>query len=62
MAKKAKVTDEPQIAKLTEEQVLDIRKDPSRKMDIARKYGVSFWTIRDIKNGKSWGHLHAEKG
>jgi hypothetical protein len=47
-------------AKLTEAQVLDIRRRiASREVQarIAERYGMSPTTITDIKNGKSWRHL-----
>ena len=49
--------------KLTEKQVLEVRqitiKKPKIKMyqEIADKYGVSIYTIRDIIKGKTWKHL-----
>lgn len=41
-------------AKLTESQVIAIRKDGRRHKDIAKEHGVSRATIGDIKSGKSW--------
>jgi hypothetical protein len=47
-------------AKLTEKDVMVIRERYRRKApqkELASRYGVSIWTIRDIVQGKSWGHL-----
>lgn len=44
-------------SKLTEKDVLNIRKEKGLQKDIALKYGVSNITISDIKRGKTWNHL-----
>ena len=46
-------------AKLTEEQVRDIRARCSkdRVTDIARDYNVSQWTISSIKHNRTWKHV-----
>lgn len=43
-------------AKLTEAQVIDIRKAPGKQRDIARTYGVTPATICLIKKGRLWRH------
>lgn len=45
------------LSKLTEAQVMKIVADQRIAKDIAPDYNVSRETIRDIKNGKQWGHL-----
>ena len=49
------------VAKLTEEQVLDIRAAFARgiwtKMDLARQYNVSHRLIRNIVNRTAWKHI-----
>lgn len=44
-------------AKLTEEQVLEIREAVGRHADIAAQYGVERSTVGLIKRGKLWKHL-----
>lgn len=46
---------------LSDEQVLEVfnSKIPYRKL--ARQYGVSYATTRDIKTGRTWSHLTAKK-
>lgn len=44
-------------AKLTELQVIEIRKDNRPGGKIAKDYNISAQTIYDIKNKKSWGHV-----
>ena len=44
-------------AKLTEAQVLAIRKDPRIQTEIAKEYGVANTAISKIKSRKRWGHL-----
>jgi len=43
--------------KLTEEKVLQIRKESGTLMEIAEKYGISFSTVGYIKNKKTWKYL-----
>jgi len=48
-------------AKLTDKQVLEIRekfkaRDYKREI-VAAEYGVSEWTIQNIRSGQSWKHL-----
>jgi Mor family transcriptional regulator len=47
--------------KLTEEQVMDIRKEYAAgnvtALDLAKKYGVTSDTIYRVANGRSWRHL-----
>ena len=48
-------------AMLNEEEVLAIRDDNRMSSrDLAKKYGVSYTTIRSIKTGSSWKHLLKE--
>lgn len=52
------------MAKLTEVEVFEIKNMLANKVsisDLARKYGVSLTTICDIKNGRSWTCVKAEK-
>ena len=44
-------------AKLTEEQVLNIRQDSRHPADIAKEYDVVRSCIINIKNRKRWAHL-----
>jgi group I intron endonuclease len=44
-------------AKLTESQVVEILRDPGKRNDIAKKYGVSPATITGIKNRTKWKHV-----
>ena len=44
-------------AKLTEEQVIDIKKDGRSHEKIGKHYGVSHGTISAIKRGKTWKHV-----
>lgn len=44
-------------AKLTPEQVLEIRAAPSHTRGIARLYGVSYAAISSIRTGRAWKHL-----
>lgn len=44
-------------AKLTERQVLEIRKSSRSHRDIAKMYGVTRECIRDIINRRRWAHL-----
>lgn len=49
-------------AVLDEDAVLDIRAAlaaGASKLSIAKRYGVAHATIRNIANGKTWGHLQA---
>jgi len=49
-------TDKPS-AKLNEDKVRAIRKDPRSQQKIADQYGVARSTISDIKNYKKWKHV-----
>jgi hypothetical protein len=44
-------------AKLTEQQVLEIRSLPGPNRKIAAQYGVSKCTIDEIRSGRTWRHL-----
>lgn len=44
-------------AKLTEQNVVEIRKSRLSQRDIARKFLVSYQLISDIKAGKVWRHV-----
>lgn len=44
-------------AKLTQSNVLAIRADPRKQIEIARHYGISPRQVGRIKRRKSWGHL-----
>lgn len=44
-------------AKLTEQQVLDIRNDTRSLRKIAADYDMNFTTISDIKKRKTWKHI-----
>jgi hypothetical protein len=45
------------MAKLTENQVIKIRKSKNPRKELAIKYGVSICTIGDILNRRSWQHV-----
>lgn len=44
-------------AKLTEQQVLDIRKSKDTTLNLSELYKISETTILNIKNNKTWRHL-----
>ena len=44
-------------AKLTEQQVLDIRKDPRSLRKIAKDYNMDYTTISAIKKRITWKHI-----
>lgn len=44
-------------AKLTEQDVLDIRASAESDSELGRKYGVYATTVRDARMGKKWPHL-----
>lgn len=44
-------------AKLTAEQVLEIRNHKGRKMDMVEKFGISAPTVCDIQKRRSWTHI-----
>jgi hypothetical protein len=44
-------------SKLTNQQVLEIRKDTRRQIDIAAQYGILQTTVSAIKTGQNWRHL-----
>lgn len=44
-------------SKLTERQARLIFADRRHRTEIAAEFGVSIWTVHDIKSGRSWGHL-----
>ena len=44
-------------AKLTEEQVIEIREDKRKQIDIARDYGVSQVNVSSIKRRDSWSTI-----
>ncbi len=48
------------MAKLTEEQVLAIRKDPRPHRVIAKDYGISNRNVSGIKRRETWKHLEEE--
>lgn len=59
-ASKAAMQANPPLAKLTPEDVRQIRllnDDGVKSKDIAEKYGVSYQCIRDIILGKRWSHV-----
>lgn len=45
-------------SKLTELEVIDIKKSPLKTVELAEKYGVNHRTISIIKRGSSWKHLN----
>lgn len=47
-------------AKLTEEQVMEIRRSPLSPSELAPIYGVHRETIRAARDGKKWKHLPSE--
>lgn len=44
-------------AKLTDDQVLEIFQSTDSLAAVARKFGISKWSVRDIKTRKTWGWL-----
>ncbi len=44
-------------AKLSAEQVLEIRTAVGRQKDIAERFGITQTTVSDIKRRKSWSHI-----
>ena len=47
-------------AKLTEDAVRDIKSNPGISLGfLAKRYGVSRQCIANVRNGVSWGHIHA---
>jgi hypothetical protein len=44
-------------AKLTENQVLEIRRDKRKRKEIAAAYGISPTSVTHIKQGTTWGWL-----
>jgi len=44
-------------AKLTKEAVIEIFYDIDTNVKIAKKHGISRYTVRDIKNYKRWQHV-----
>jgi hypothetical protein len=48
-------------AKLTEKKVLEIRAANEDWIELAKKYGVSVWTINNIKSGHTWKWLTDDK-
>lgn len=49
-------------AKLTDEQVRDIRNGKGTQREKAKRHGVSRWTVRGIMDGKWWKHVSNEEG
>lgn len=45
-------------AKLTEEQVYEIRATVGRTKELAERFGVDRRTVRDARRGATWKHLH----
>jgi hypothetical protein len=43
--------------KLSKKEVINIRKDERSLLEIGNEYGVSFQTISEIKNRKTWKHV-----
>lgn len=44
-------------AKLSEDQVREIRASADKRINLASRYGVSRRQMADIQNGKSWRHI-----
>lgn len=44
-------------AKLTQEQVLEIRQSKEKLLVLANRYGVAFQTISKVRNGNRWRHI-----
>lgn len=44
-------------AKLTKSDVIDIRRSSATTTDLARHYGVACRTLRQARNGETWGHI-----
>lgn len=54
---RASIGEKNGLSKLTSEQVLSIRKDNRRQVDIALDYGILQTTVSAIKTGQNWRHL-----
>jgi hypothetical protein len=48
-------------AKLSEQQILEIRMDPRKCRDIGAEYGISHSAVSEIKLLKRWRHVAAEQ-
>ena len=48
-------------SKLTDAQVLEIYSSTEHWGVFAEKYGVSYWTVRNIKAGKNWSQVTGQK-
>jgi hypothetical protein len=58
-----KLGEQNPAARLTESQVIEIKKrlaDGERRVLLASEYGVSTTAINRIATGKSWAHLNVE--
>ena len=53
-------SDHPR-SKLTEEQVEDIISSKEPLRSLAERYNISLNTVKNIRNGRSWKHLHTNK-
>jgi len=49
----------PKPRRLTDQQVLEIRKSTESLSELARRFGVSRMTIRDIKRGTRYAKVRA---
>jgi hypothetical protein len=45
--------------KLTEEAVIDILTSGLGRQELAKKYGISVFTVHDIRKGRRWSHVKA---
>jgi len=46
------------MAKLSDAEVLEIKKAPGKQRDIAKKFGISQAMVNNIKLNKNWKHLN----
>jgi hypothetical protein len=44
-------------AKLTEDQVREIRAAPYGSLALAAHYGITYGALKDIRRGKGWSHV-----
>lgn len=49
------------LSKLTEAVVSEIRAAPKGGMALARQFGVSVTTIKDVRRGKTWQHVKGQR-
>lgn len=46
------------LAKLNDDAIRDMRSGQQTAAELAKKYGVSEWTVKDILQRKRWKHVN----